>query len=199
MSKNHPRNQQSQAQAQQDAATSAATLRAMIDFKPLCAPHGIGHIRLRTREGVWTGTGYGSVGLFVNADLDGVWLASDSPGARGLQVVLKNCDRYSRDEENLEHVRSEMREILQWGQGKKGQPTVKVHGQNYSPSLVLDAFNALGAPDTLIHTGYFTQCGRVGEAFNPIVWCMTGTVARHNWRMFVMPFAPECQAEGGAK
>lgn len=177
----------------------AATLRAMVDFTAVCDPESVvmtarRPFRLDTQEGAWTGAFLPDFAgaVAVQAELTGNVINTNSRLGRGLSWCLKNAGVYAREMHNVSELERRALDAQECGE------LLPSYGQHYQPGLVLSVLRALGAPDPRVGYGHFTHHEPICGVENPSVWALSGTVARVQWRAFLLPVVEPLQfADGG--
>lgn len=178
------------------AEINAAMLRTLIDLNLALDPASKDVIArrpffIRTYSIGWSGAilpeQCGAVA--VRADLgDKDAISTNTRLGNSLSWSLRQVEIYARSGRNLNEFYESLRELDDF----------RHNGWTYNTTPILKLVRALGAPDPGFQIGHFTYQEPVGGVENTQVLALSGTVARVEWRAFVLPVVERLKfADGG--
>lgn len=181
------------------AEIDAATLRAMVDFTALCDPEADNlnarrPFRINIHDGAWTGAFLpdGAGAIAVQCELTGDVISGNTRLGRDLSWALKNVHIYANQPSSISEFEGKLRELRECNE------LFPHNGHQYQPVQILNMFRALGACDQRFVRGHFTWSEPIMGVENAQVLALSGTVARCQWRAFLLPVVAPLQfCDGG--
>ena len=177
------------------ADIDVATLRSLIDLNLALDPASDDIIArrpfyLRTRSVEWSGAILPQKcgALLVNAEFGADVISTNTRLGNSLSWSLHQTGIYA----------SEGRDVNEFYESLREQGYFSHNKWTYETAPILKLIRALGRPNPLFKIGHFTYQEPVGGVENPQVLALSGTVARVEWRAFVLPVVDRLKfADGG--